>query len=168
MHMIIRNIVYANSGSEAISKARNNMDNLCEGQYPFDYYDTFDNGGTSYWGDRLQPVSEISTAEGRKLVVDGWRNTLRDMRYHLQEIRKITENKSDLEIIQSLKENHLQHHYYSIGMYQGSGVWMYDTDGEGIKSRNHLNNALTKWGGIDITEEERDQKVFVVPADVHY
>jgi len=164
MHMIIRNIVYANSGSEAISKARNNMDNLCEGQYPFDYYDTFDNGGTSYWGDRLQPVSEISTAEGRKLVVDGWRNTLRDMRYHLQEIRKITENKSDLEIIQSLKDSHLQYHYYSIGMYQGSVVWMYDSDGEGIKSRSHLNNVLNKWDAKNL----QDQKVFVVPADVHY
>jgi len=164
MHMIIRNIVYANSGSEAISKARNNMDNLCEGQYPFDYYDTFDEGGTSYWGDKLQPVSEINTAEGRKLVVDGWRNTLRDMRYHLQEIRKITENKSDLEIIQSLKDSHLQYHYYSIGMYQGSVVWMYDSDGEGIKSRSHLNNVLNKWDAKNL----QDQKVFVVPADVHY
>ena len=164
MHMIIRNIVYANSGSEAISKARNNMDSLCEGQYPFDYYDTFDEGGTSYWGDKLQPVSEISTAEGRKLVVDGWRNTLRDMRYHLQEIRKITENKSDLEIIQSLKDSHLQYHYYSIGMYQGSVVWMYDSDGEGIKSRSHLNNVLNKWDAKNL----QDQKVFVVPADVHY
>ena len=164
MHMIIRNIVYANSGSEAISKARNNMDSLCEGQYRVDYYDTFDKGGTSYWGDKLQPVSEISTAEGRKLVVDGWRNTLRDMRYHLQEIRKITENKSDLEIIQSLKDSHLQYHYYSIGMYQGSVVWMYDSDGEGIKSRSHLNNVLNKWDAKNL----QDQKVFVVPADVHY
>ena len=164
MHMIIRNIVYANSGSEAISKARNNMDYLCEGQYPFDYYDTFDEGGTSYWGDRLQPVSEISTAEGRKLVVDGWRNTLRDMRYHLQEIRKITENKSDLEIIQSLKDSHLQYHYKSVGDYRGAGVWMYDSDGEGIKSRSHLNNVLNKWDAKNL----QDQKVFVVPADVHY
>jgi len=164
MHMIIRNIVYANSGSEAISKARNNMDSLCEGQYPFDYYDTFDNGGTSYWGDRLQPVSDIHTAEGRKLVVDGWRNTLRDMRWHLQEIRKITENKSDLEIIQSLKDSHLQYHYKSVGDYRGSGVWMYDSDGEGIKSRSHLNNVLNKWDAKNL----QDQKVFVVPADVHY
>ena len=164
MHMIIRNIVYANSGSEAISKAKNNMDYLCEGQYPFDYYDTFDEGGTSYWGDRLQPVSEISTAEGRKLVVDGWKNTLRDMRYHLQEIRKITENKSDLEIIQSLKDSHLQYHYKSVGDYRGSGVWMYDSDGEGIKSRSHLNNVLNKWDAKNL----QDQKVFVVPADVHY
>ena len=164
MHMIIRNIVYANSGSEAISKARNNMDNLCEGQYPFDYYDTFDNGGTSYWGDRLQPVSEISTAEGRKLVVDGWRNTLRDMRWHLQEIRRLTEYKTDLEIMLSLKEDQLQYHYYSVGMYQGSGVWLYDSDGEGIKSRGHLNSVLNKWDAKNL----QDQKVFVVPADVHY
>ena len=164
MHMIIRNIVYANTKGEALGKAKNNMDYLCEGQYPFDYYDTFDNGGTSYWGDRLQPVSEISTAEGRKLVVDGWRNTLRDMRWHLQEIRKITENKSDLEIIQSLKSSYLQYHYKSVGDYRGAGVWMYDSDGEGIKSRSHLNNVLNKWDAKNL----QDQKVFVVPADVHY
>jgi hypothetical protein len=150
MHMIIRNIVYANSKGEALGKAKNNMDYLCEGQYPFDYYDTFDEGGTSYWGDRLQPVSEISTAEGRKLVVDGWKNTLRDMRYHLQEIRKITENKSDLSFL--------------VGDYRGAGVWMYDSDGEGIKSRSHLNNVLNKWDAKNL----QDQKVFVVPADVHY
>ena len=41
---------------------------------------------------------------------------------------------------------------------------MYDSDGEGIKSRDHLNNVLTKWGNIKPT----DEKVFVVPADVHY
>ena len=108
MHMIIRNIVYANSKGEALGKAKNNMDYLCEGQYPFDYYDTFDEGGTSYWGDRLQPVSHITTIEGRKLVVDGWKNTLTDMRWHLQEIRRLTEYKTDLEIMLSLKEDQLQ------------------------------------------------------------
>ena len=97
-------------------------------------------------------------------MVDGWRNTLRDMRWHLQEIRKITENKSDLEIIQSLKDSHLQYHYKSVGDYRGAGVWMYDSDGEGIKSRSHLNNVLNKWDAKNL----QDQKVFVVPADVHY
>tara|TARA_R100001082_G_scaffold105683_1_gene77963 strand:+ start:194 stop:688 length:495 start_codon:yes stop_codon:yes gene_type:complete len=164
MHMVIRNIVYANSESEALSISHSNFDNLCEGGRPFDYYDTFDNGGTSYWGRKLSPTSKINTEEGRKLIVDGWRNTLRDMRYHLQEIQKITENKSALEIIKSLKHNHLQYHYKSIGDYRGSGVWMYDNDGEGIKSRKHLDNVINKWGA----NEYRDKDIYIVPADVHY
>ena len=80
MHMIIRNIVYANSEKEALSVAENNFQNLCEGQRPFDYYDMFDDGGSSYWGDRCPEIALLDSPEGRKMIVDGWSATLRDMR----------------------------------------------------------------------------------------
>ena len=168
MHMIIRNIVYANSKGEALGKAKNNMDHLCQGQYPFDYYDTFDEGGTSYWGDRLQPVSHITTIEGRKLVVDGWKATLRDMRENIRKIKELTEGKRITEIMRNIRKDWLQYHFKSVGDYQGESVWLYDNDGEGIKDRDHLNNALSKWKDHDFHKDYKDKKVYVVPADVHY
>jgi len=164
MHMIIRNIVYANSKGEALGKAKNNMDYLCEGQRPFDYYDTFDNGGTSYWGEKLQPVSKLSTQEGRKLVVDGWKATLRDMREHLRSIKRITENKTITEIMLNIREDWLQYHFKAVGDYCGESVWLYDQDGEGIKDREHLNHVLNKWDDPKL----KKLTTFVVPADVHY
>ncbi len=177
MHMIIRNIVYANSESEALSVAKNNFSSLCEGQYPFDYYNTFDEGGTSYWGDRLQPVSHITTTEGRKLLVDGWRNTLRDMRSNLRVIQKLTEGKKTTEIIRDIRKDWLQYHFKAIGDYYGESVWLYDNDGEGIKDRSHLNNVLNKWSTDNHYKHEsrahwhrqyKDLDVYIVPADVHY
>ena len=164
MHMIIRNIVYANSKGEALSKAKNNMDHLCEGQYPFDYYDTFDNGGTSYWGDKYPAVADVTSKIGRKMVVEGWNATLRDMRYHLRKIKEITEGKKITEIMRGIGKDWLQYHYKSVGDYYGNNVWLYDGDGEGIKDREHLDNVLKKWDDKNL----QDQKVFVVPADVHY
>ena len=164
MHMIIRTIVYANSESDALSVARENFQSLCEGQYPFDYYDMFDYGGSSYWGDIYPSVAEIDSKKGRELLLGGWRATLRDMRYNLQKIREITEGMKITEIMYNLRKNLLQYHFKSVGDYIGESVWLYDNDGEGIKYREHLNNVLNKWDNA----EYKDMKVYIVPADVHY
>ncbi len=162
MHMIIRNIVYANSESEAISVAQNNFQNLCEGQRPFDYYDTFDEGGSSYWEDKYPAVAKIDSEVGRKLLLDGWKATLRDMRGHLKEIKRFTKGKKITEIMRDIRSNYLQYHYKAVGEYHGDSVWLYDNDGEGIKDRKHLNDVLNKWGHY------KDKQVYIVPADVHY
>ena len=164
MHMIIRNIVYANSKKEALSKAEDTFQGLCEGQRPFDYYDMFDNGGTSYWGDMYPAVADAKSKIGRKMVVEGWGATLRDMRYHLRKIKEVTEGKKVTEIMRDIREDWLQYRYHSVGEYRGSSVWLYDGDGEGIKDRKHLDNVLNKWGN----KHYKDLNVYVVPADVHY
>jgi len=164
MHMIIRNIVYANSEKEALSVAENNFQNLCEGQRPFDYYDMFDNGGSSYWGDKYPAVANIKSKMGRKMVVDGWSATLRDMRYHLRKIKEATEGKKVTEIMRDIRKDWLQYHFKSAGDYYGESVWLYDGDGEGIKDREHLDNVLNKWGN----KHYKDLNVYIVPADVHY
>ena len=95
MHMIIRNIVYADSKKEALSVARENFKNLCKGQRIFDYYDMFDDGGSAYWGDRCPEISLLNKPEGRKMIVGGWKATLRDMREHLREIKKTYRRQED-------------------------------------------------------------------------
>ena len=165
MHMIIRNIVYANSKKEALSVAKENFKNLCKGQRIFDYYDMFDDGGSAYWGDRCPEISLLNKPEGRKMIVDGWKATLRDMREHLREIKKLTEGKKVTEVMRDIRKDWLQYRYHSVGEYYGSSVWLYDHDAEGIKDRRHLDNALNKWNN---NTEYKGMKVYVVPADVHY
>ena len=165
MHMIIRNIVYANSKKEAISVASHNFENLCEGQRPFDYYDMFDDGGSSVWGDRCPEIALLDSPEGRKMIVDGWSATLRDMRENLRQIKKLTEGKKVTEIMRDIRKDWLQYYFKSVGDYQGDSVWLYDHDAEGIKDRSHLNKALNKW---DNDKQYQGLSVYIVPADVHY
>ena len=84
MHMIIRNIVYAEKPQEALQKAKDNMGFMIgdDGNAPFDYYSTFDEGGTNYWGSKYPSVAKLGTKMGRKLVCDGWRYTLNEIRDH--------------------------------------------------------------------------------------
>ena len=160
MHMIIRNIVYADSEEQAITKAKENFENLCEGQRPFDYYDLFTEGGSGYWGDKYLSVAKADSIEGRKMVVGGWRATLKDMYIHLKRIEKKMKTRKITELISDMRKEFLQYDFYAVGEYIGSNVWLYDDDGEGIKTREHLNSALYEWN--------EGKGVYVVPADVHY
>ena len=125
----------------------------------------FDDGGSSYWGDKYPEVALSGSVKGRKMVVDGWGATLRDMRYHLRKIKEVTEGKSVTEIMRGIRKDWLQYHYKSVGDYYGESVWLYDHDAEGIKDRSHLNKALNKW---DNDKQYQGLSVYIVPADVHY
>ena len=171
MHMIIRNIVYATSKREALDKAESNMYHMIgdDGNAPFDYYTTFNTGASSYWGDKYKPVSKLTSKEGRKLVCDGWKSTLEEIRRHVKAVKKHFIGKSPVDFLAS---NNLHHHLSQLGEYRGSSCWLYDDDGEGIKKRSHLNDTLNKWKCIyeDKGEENpnKDDSIFVVPADIHF
>ena len=171
MHMIIRNIVYAPSKREALDKAESNMYYMIgdDGNAPFDYYTTFNTGASSYWGDKYKPVSKLTSKEGRKLVCDGWKSTLEEMRRHVKAVKKHFRGKSPIDFLAS---NDLQHHLSQLGEYRGSSCWLYGDDGEGIKKRRHLNDTLNKWKCLyeDKGEENpyKNDSIFVVPADVHF
>ena len=173
MHMIIRNIVYADSESNALSSAKTNFEELCNGQEIFDYYDMFDNGGTSYWGAKYPAIANIKSVLGRKMVVDGWKATLRGIRHHLKKIKKVI---NSCKFIDLLEDDLTQHDFYSIGEYRGSSCWLYDDDARGIKRRSHLNSVLDRWEDTyknhhNFADDEwkyKDLDVYIVPADVHY
>ncbi len=171
MHMIIRNIVYAPSKREALDKAESNMYYMIgdDGNAPFDYYTTFNTGASSYWGDKYKPVSKLTSKEGRKLVCDGWKSTLEEIRRHVKAVKNHFRGKSPVDFLAS---NDLQHHLSQLGEYRGSSCWLYGDDGEGIKKRRHLNDTLNKWKCLYEDKGEKNpyknDSIFVVPADVHF
>tara|TARA_R100000306_G_scaffold11515_1_gene13649 strand:- start:170 stop:658 length:489 start_codon:yes stop_codon:yes gene_type:complete len=162
MHKIIRSIVYADSENKALSSARGVFDRLTEGQRPFDYYDMFNNGGTSHWGRKYPAVARLDSRTGKRMVVDGWKFTIREMRQHLNRIRKMIDSCKVSELLND--DPMLQYDFFSIGDYNGASCWLYDDDGQGIKNRDHLNNTLNKWND----DELKGLDVYIVPADVHY
>ncbi len=174
MHMVIRNIVYAEDHDSALVKAKSNFEILCEDQRPFDYYGTYDMDGVRFGDKFTEPVYSIESDIGRQLVRDGWRSTLRDMRFHLKRIKKEI-NSCNINDLMKNKLRELQYDFYAVGQYRGESCWLYDDDSSGIKDRRHLDSVLSKWEELYTTGNCRHQtwdiehhNVYVVPADVHY
>ena len=177
MHMVIRAIVYAENKEDALGNANDIFDRLCE-HGTFDYFTMFDEigsrvSGRGRWGN-LTPVAKVTSPEGKELIDEGWEATVREFKSAIKEVRKIIEKFTDEEIMEekTIKEEDFfmpRYFFGKIGQYQGSGIWLYDNDGSGIRTRHHLDNALTKWPDLDYTSEEyKGLDVWVVPADVHY
>jgi len=166
--MVIRAIVYAQNEQDGLSKAKYVFDRLCE-RAVFDYYATFDedNGpvaGKGRWGE-LPVVASAESKEGKELIEEGMRFTKKDFMQRLKVVREVLASKSDEEVFESEYDKEMvRHQFYCLGEYQGSSTWLYDNDGEGIRTEEFLEKVLNKW------EDERfkDLKVYVVPADVHF
>ena len=173
MHMIIRNIVYAEKPYEALQKAKDNMYFMIgdDGNAPFDYYTTFDNGGTRYWGNKYPSATKLGTKMGRKLVCDGWRSTLKEIRDHVNKIKNYIGYGSPVNFLEYDIDNiSIQYFINSIGEYRGASCWLYD--GEGIKKRSHLDRALNKWRCLYEDQGKKNpnasDSIYIVPADVHF
>lgn len=165
MHMVIRAIVYADDEKEAHENAKAIFERKTEGQHPFDYFTMFDDtssemSGPARFGKR-PPVSLATSKEGKKLIEDGMKYTKESFIEALEKLRKNIEGKSNEELYIE-RYGEYRHNAYSVGAYQGPGIFIYDNDGEGIRDPGHLHDALNKWGTKD------SRKVYVVPADVHF
>jgi hypothetical protein len=184
MHMVIRAIVYAKDKDGALDKARDIFEMLTANQHPFDYYRMFDNEGTSVsgkgrWGD-LPEACLASSKEGKELIDEGFKYTKNKFMEAIEHIRKSIEAKSDEELFEdkyvegedASTNGMFKYWCYSAGEYEGSGIFLYNDDGEGIRSQHQLDDALNKYKAIyeDRGQENpnKDDKIWVVPADVHY
>jgi len=177
--MVIRLIVYANSKEEALERAKEILENGLVGENgePFDFYTTFDipkklapMSGRARWGN-FPPAVKLMSKKGIELLNKGWEFTVKDFKYHLQNLVKIGE-KHNWNYEKLMNDGNFRFHAYSIGEYSGSNIWLYDDDGEGIRDLNHLKNAIEKW---KVLYEDRgkenpheDYEVWIVPVDVHF
>ncbi len=197
MHQVIRIICYADTSEEARGKAENILNRLCgEDGQPFDYGTFFDEessaSGKSRWGN-LTPVCLADSKEGKKLIDDGMKATKNSFMETIKSIREMINFYSDEElfdgelkdtkkkIIFSLEDkkdenlNKLSMFKYfcsCLGQYEGTEIFLYDDDGEGIDNSKHLKNVLNKWKTIYEDEGKenpnKDKKAWVIPCDVHY
>lgn len=179
--MVIRAIVYAENKDKAQDKAETVFERLVE-DTQFDYYVSFDKDGMGMSGKdrwvKLPAVAEATSRKGKKLIDEGMQFTKVAFTEAMKEIRFITEKYSDKDIFEEKDKDSgnlggfFKHYVYRVGQYRGSSVWLYDSEGEGIKRPTHLKGVLEKWKCLYEDEGKENPyeklKVYVVPADVHY
>ena len=176
MHQVINAIVYAEDEEEAMDQARGIFENMVE-RGIFDYYRTFDEdmdgvSGKSRWGE-LPACADAGSEEGKKLVDDGMKYTKDEFIEDVGKIRECLSKFSDEEIFSGdARENMLfRSHCFHAGQYKGASVWLYDNDGDGIRTEKEMNDALGKYACLYEDEGKKNpyenDTVWVVPADVH-
>lgn len=177
MHMGISALVFANSEEEALSKAETVFERLVENGNYFDYYKILN-------GQEDMPIAiRADSAEGKKIIQDSMNATKFDFMSNIKIIRELLESHTD-EMLFSEKQNLFEdqgkgsevdmfrHYCYCIGEYRGPNVWLYDQDGEGIRTKKHLEHVLSKWGSPDTEATAKNPfaelDLWVISADVHF
>jgi len=162
MHMTIRAIVPGEDKEEALSNAKQIFEDLVERGY-FDYYSTFDEEEARDRYGNLPNAVLINSYEGKKLINEAMEYTKREFCANLNKIRKILDRATNEELVKG-KNNKIdplfRYYCYCIGQYAGPYVWIYNRYGDGIRDQAELKWALEK--------ETEGEKLWVVPADVHY
>jgi len=164
--MLIRGLVYADSGDEALAAAKSRVFNRLVQDNVFDYYVTADMdgrgvSGTDRWGDYPEAVP-VESDEGRELVEDGWEYTVQEYDRALDQVEEFLDE-YDRSALWEDEAAHMQYSYpfHKIGQFQGPSTFLYDQYGQGVRSRGHLDRLLTN-------EHNFDGDLYVAPADVHY
>lgn len=162
MHMTIRAIVPGEDQEEALSNAKQIFEDLVERGY-FDYYSTFDEKNAKSRHETLPVAVKVNSPEGKKLIDEGMQYTKKDFFENLNKVRSILAVATNEELAKG-KDNKVdplfRYYCYCIGQYAGPYVWLYNRYGEGIRDQAELKWALEK--------ETEGEKLWVVPADVHY
>lgn len=177
MHMVIRAIVYAPTREEGLSKAKSIFENMCGEGRVFDYFTSFDDdsspvSGPKRWG-KLPVIAEADSKEGKKLINQAMKYTFENFFEAMKLIKKNIRKFSDKELFEeNVKDDMFRYRCYCVGEYRGPNIWLYDNDGEGIRNYGHLRNVLNKWKSVYKNEKKpnpyENDKIWVVPADVHY
>ena len=187
MHMVIRAIVYAKTKAEALEKAKATLDQLSgDNGQPFDYYRTFDGPGTRVSGrgryGNLTACELVTSPNGQALVEEGMQATCEEFQKNLTIIRAAVAGASDEqireeqlpeipEILPELRSM-IRYYFNKVGEYQGSSIWLYSEEGEGIRSRAQLGDVLSMFRVLYDDQGKRnphaEDLVWVVPADVHF
>lgn len=180
MHMIVRVLVNAEDADEALEAAKYVMDDLVGDDRPFDYWTDFVEeksmvSGVSRWGER--PYAQRVHTEkhpfyimdGRKQVYGAMETNRNAFMYDLKIVREMLSKYTDDQLFEEAKVDGVdyvdspgffRHRCHCLGQYQGSQVWLYDSDGSGIRTPRELASILN--------HEYNDGPLWMVPFDVHY
>jgi hypothetical protein len=190
--MVINALVYAHDKEEALNLAEHIFENMVGDSHSFDYYTMFrekDDGhtvsGSDRWG-KIPACMDVTSKRGKKELDGAWKATARDFKDSMSKVRKALSIFTDEELLETEydtkkpeTEEEKDKHYIrsmfrfycrNVGQYCGSSCWLYDQDGEGIKTKKHLDDVLNKWVNLDgkVSDDLKEKKIWIVPADVHF
>jgi len=171
MHAIIGVIVYARTKEEAFDKAEDIVKGLAECEQPFDSYSSFrEECARNRWGD-LPPVARVMSEGGIRIIDRLWGRTIEIFQKHLSAMKREGDRLG--WNWKKLREDRVfRYNCYMVGQYRGRAIRLYDNDGEGIRTLDHLRDALEKGKCLyekrGKTNPYADLDVWIVPFDVHY
>ena len=133
MHYTIGAIVYADSREDVENLAGDVFEKLVGDAGPFDYFTIFKDG-----------ISRASSKKGTKdvkMLMDFNREEFID---NLGKLRTALGQMTDEAAFSRHGEFDVRYMAYQIGKYVGGGIYLYDSDGGGIRTPEDLQRALTK------------------------
>jgi hypothetical protein len=163
MHSFIGIITYGQNIGEARDKAKKLSDAMIgEVAYPFDY------GGTS--GETML----FSSQKGVKLVGQAMEATKKHFLYAINMVREHLEKFTNEDIAKSenivydekdttYNTGMARHWMFKAGQYKGGEICLYDNDGEGIRTPEHLDRVLKQWD-----KPVSGEKIYVTPFNMHF
>ena len=96
------------------------------------------------------------------MIEEGWESQRSAYERSLEKVEQYFESVDDpSELIEEDDDSLIRHHMFNLGCYEGHPIFFYDNYGAGIRRRSDLNHALE-------APNSGNQKVWIVPADVHF
>lgn len=177
MDMMIRGLVYGNDEEEGLSKAKEDVFEPLVVDGPFDRYLTVDEDFEEFArryadaGD-LPAVTRSTTDMGEALIGAGWEATVTEYRQSFARLREFLDEHDQHEFWYDADVNsEYSFDFRSIGEEQGSSTYLYDQDGQGLRTRDHLNQVLNHWdsnyGSLD-QNPLMEKNLYIIPAEVRY
>ncbi|MBC7219284.1 MAG: hypothetical protein H5T49_04040 [Hadesarchaea archaeon] len=183
MHMLIAAIVEATDETDALNVAKRVFDDLVDAR-KFDYYNTFDDeDARSRWGE-LPAAANIKSRDGKQLLQELMNATKAELFENLATIRGFLQEYSDddvwdggdfnvlsteKKVYRTLKSGgkkgfaesvrDFRYCCLNVGRHSGPSVYVYDENGNGIRDLTELKYIL---------EAKHEDKLWIVPADVHF
>lgn len=179
MHQVIGAIIYAKDEEEALDTADSIFNNMAE-QGTVDYYTIFNedgNGisGKSRWGN-IPACMEAGSKDGKNFIDSSMKYAKDDFMENIKKVRCAIDLFTDEELFdpdcppEKPDKSLFRLQCHHIGKYEGSSVWLYDHEGNGIRTPAELKWALSKYANLYENEKNpyKNDKIWVVPADMHY
>ena len=162
MHMMMFAIVYAKDEKEALKSAEKIFEGFCNEQV-IDCFEFFpENENTP----EVPLVCKADSPRGKKLIKKGMDATKKYFMEDLAEIRRLLNEYTDDELFENGKTRVFAE---AIGREKGDRVFLYDEDGQGIRTPRYLTDVLTKFSRAykDDKNPYKDKEVWAVPVKVH-
>lgn len=162
MHYLVRMLVEADSGKDAVEQARIDCDTMVE----YGYIDWYDFEGR--WGD--SKAYGIKSQKGKKLLEEGMKYNREQFDDAMKAIRYMMDRFSDDAIYnedftrseQDMSEIYLSRFQFTIAAGRSNAACVYAMDSSLWGSRVSNDKDLEY-----ILENNKSKKLWVVPVDVH-
>lgn len=158
MHQLIYALVQAADERQALRAANWVFETVVD-ETDFDWYQTFETDAPrERWGDELPVAASVESDQGKEVLGRAWNATATNFERNLRLLEEKLEECSMAELM-ACQTGDACAFALSISelTMNGPGVYLYNSNSEGIRGQWHLRGVL-----------EDSENLWIVPADAHW